>query len=90
MRFSVTAAAVSFLAATAVSGLTIEEAKELRPVLDAYVSDLGARDLNKRNFCTKHWKTCDVCFEKYSYCHQDNIPSSINCLATCSSCPGKC
>ncbi|KAK6822885.1 hypothetical protein PG987_014430 [Apiospora arundinis] len=60
------------------------------PVLDAYVSDLGARDLNKRNFCTKHWKTCDVCFEKYSYCHQDNIPSSINCLATCSSCPGKC
>ncbi|KAK2027842.1 hypothetical protein LX32DRAFT_640570 [Colletotrichum zoysiae] len=90
MRFSIAAISSILAAATAVSGLTVEEARELRPLLDDYLNSLSTRDLEKRNFCTDHWKTCQNCFDKYPYCHMDNIPSSINCLATCSSCPGKC
>ncbi|KAK8097642.1 uncharacterized protein PG998_013128 [Apiospora kogelbergensis] len=78
MQFSITAISSFFLAATAVSGLTVEEARELRPVLDAYVSHLDTRDLNKRNFCTDNWGDCQTCFDKYSFCHQENIPSTIN------------
>jgi hypothetical protein len=99
MRFTITAAVSTFLlAASAVSALTVQEARELRPHLDEYRRNInlegrddGSSDgLAKRNFCTDHWKTCENCFEKYPYCHMDNIPSSINCLATCSSCPGDC
>ncbi|KAK2051235.1 hypothetical protein LY76DRAFT_599494 [Colletotrichum caudatum] len=90
MRFSIAAISSILAAGTAVFGLTIEEARQLRPLLDDYLDSLSTRDLEKRNFCTDHWKTCQNCFDKYPYCHMDNIPSSINCLATCSSCPGKC
>ncbi|KAK2048968.1 hypothetical protein LZ31DRAFT_549639 [Colletotrichum somersetense] len=90
MRFSFAAISSILAASTAVSGITVEEARELRPLLDDYLNSLSTRDLEKRNFCTDHWKTCQNCFDKYPYCHMDNIPSSINCLATCSSCPGKC
>ncbi|KZL65526.1 hypothetical protein CT0861_10010, partial [Colletotrichum tofieldiae] len=90
MRFTITAFASILAAATAVSGLTAEEAREMRPRLDEYLNSLSGRDLEKRNFCTDRYQNCQNCFDKYPYCHMNNIPSTINCLATCSSCPGKC
>ncbi|KAK2006297.1 hypothetical protein LZ32DRAFT_663752 [Colletotrichum eremochloae] len=90
MRFTITAVFSILAGATAVSGLTMEEAREMRPRLNEYFNSLSNRDLEKRNFCTDHFKTCQNCFDRYSFCFQNNISSSINCLATCSSCPGKC
>jgi hypothetical protein len=84
MRLTLAAAASALLfAVSAVSALSLEEARELRPHLNEYLGrgdgdgDAGA-GLARRNFCTDHWKTCENCFEKYPYCHMDNFLSSIN------------
>ncbi|KAK1840337.1 hypothetical protein CCHR01_17039 [Colletotrichum chrysophilum] len=82
MRFTITAIASILAAASAVSGLGVEEAREIRPQVEEYLNTLKSRDVEKRNFCTDHWKTCENCFEKYPYCHMDNIPSSINWQVT--------
>lgn len=78
MRFTITAFSSILAAATAVSGLTVEEARDLRPRLDEYLNGLSSRDLEKRNFCTDHYRDCQECFDKYSFCFVNNIPSTIN------------
>lgn len=92
MRFSTFFAATATLAA-AVTGMAIEERDVVISdeitlgLLRAYQEFDGDENLQKRG-CG--FDNCQLCYDRYPYCHMNNFPSTINCLARCSKCPGKC
>ncbi|RSL60537.1 hypothetical protein CEP53_005411 [Fusarium sp. AF-6] len=92
MQFSTLFTAATLLI-TAVTGAAVQQRDDAvvseeatHELLRAY-KDYQETGLQKR---ACKWGNCSNCYEKYSFCHQNNPISTINCLITCSKCPGKC
>ncbi|KAF4977043.1 hypothetical protein FDECE_18402 [Fusarium decemcellulare] len=79
--------------AGAVTGMAIKERNDVvsskeatHELLRAYKTFEQGEGVQAR--CA--WKTCDICFDRYPYCNGRNPLDIVNCIATCSQCPGNC